>query len=445
MPAPDPARCPRCDHRTTSVNHGPAWCPACEWNLLAYDPRRRPPPGWRLVDRLSQRLAGRLDDKLAAELSGQLPQRPTWTLKRAILLAVSALLVVGVAAIFGTGVWLVAEDPAPIRVGCGILLILLAVLLRPRLYRSPRPAKRLDEAKAPTLFALVARVAGRIGAKMPDYIVLDQNFNASVLQTGFRRRITLTIGLPLWAVLDGQARVALLAHELGHTVNGDPNRRLLVQPALATFARLGKLTRGDQSIGQVLDPDRGRRSLIVYGYVLTMWAVSRVFLIAHLALAAIGMRDHQRAEYLADQLALEVAGTDGSVRLMDTTLFARPIMRLIHDSADAEPPSRWLPLAQAYVQAHAARIPTLRQYSRRQTDLWHSHPPDGLRAQVVLSREHREPGLLVPESASQQLDRELAFAYRTWHRRMLGIREFRGPDDSPGRASASPLAEPAPG
>ncbi|BCJ44473.1 hypothetical protein GCM10010168_12870 [Actinoplanes ianthinogenes] len=69
-----------------------------------------------------------------------------------------------------TGIWLATYDFfAPVNL-IGALLVLIAVVLRPRLGRLSRltaDAQELDRATAPALFATIERVATAIGAPMP--------------------------------------------------------------------------------------------------------------------------------------------------------------------------------------------------------------------------------------------------------------------------------------
>lgn len=443
MPAFSPPTCPECATATDRLGEGPPWCPNCEWNLIVYDPIDLPPRGWHWIEKRGHRLAGRLDRALFAELSHDQPRRPGWTVGYLTLVIVSALLLGAILATFGLGCWLIVFHGGPGWVALGVLLVALAIFLRPRLYRAPRRKDRLPPEQAPTLVALVERLSARIGIAPPDYLVLDDSFNASVRQSGFRRRTTLQLGMSLWLSVPPQDRVALLAHELAHTVNGDPNRSLLVQPAMATFARLADWTGARRTLAFVLDPDRPPRDLARLLAELAMWAISRVFLLVHLTLAALALRNHQRAEYLADHLAAQIAGTAATVDLLDRMTLANATLKTLYYAAERHPPAQWRELVDHQVQARAARRHLRRQLSRRRTSLWDSHPPDGLRAAILEQRTHFEPGLLITDSAAEQIDREFAGHYRRLHRKLLGTRDFR-PDSSEARRHDSSDGYPAP-
>jgi hypothetical protein len=55
---------------------------------------------------------------------------------------------------------------------------------------------------------------------------------------GLRRRRVVHIGIPLWFTLEPQPRVAVLGHEVGHFVNGDLRRSLLVGSSIDTLIEL---------------------------------------------------------------------------------------------------------------------------------------------------------------------------------------------------------------
>lgn len=426
MAEPSTATCPACGTATVRVPHGQPWCPACEWNLQVYDPALVPPRGWYGLEKLGHRWASRLDHRLHARLSVENPQRPGWTRAHICLVADSATIFCLLLATFLTGLWLIVMHASIWTTVLGTLLILLALLLRPRLYRAPHKRERLAPGQAPTLVALVEHVADRIGARPPDYIVLDNSFNASVERSSFRQRTTMRIGMLLWVTLPAQDQVALLAHELRHTVNGDPNRGLLIRPAMNTFRDLAIWTGGEHTLGYILDPDRVARNVWRCLVEFALWPVSRVFLLIHLGLSAIGLRDHQTAEYLADHLAAQVAGAAATVDLLDRLSFADATLTNLAYAVETHEPATWRQLAATQVTVGPARIRIRRQRTRRATSLWDSHPPSGLRAAIVEQRTAYEPGLVLPDTASAQIDRELRSRYEKLHHRILGTRDFRG-------------------
>jgi heat shock protein HtpX len=97
--------------------------------------------------------------------------------------------------------------------------------------------------KALALHKLADEVARALDTSPVDGIVISSDFNAGLGQGGRRRRRILHLGLPLVSILNGEERVALLAHELAHSVNGDPNRGFFVGTAISSLAQWHYLLR----------------------------------------------------------------------------------------------------------------------------------------------------------------------------------------------------------
>ena len=187
------------------------WCPSCDWNLDQATPVVF---GWRWADRRLHRVASRLTDaQFAALAEGPLSPR-TMTAARVATLAAAVLLLAAVLGIAALGVWLLFFDFFSVSTVLGALLIGIAVVLRPRLGRLSGLAEHgvvVEPAKAPHLFALVKRVATAVGAPEPRVVMLGYDLNAFTTAVGVRRTRVLNLGLPMWATLEPQERVALMA------------------------------------------------------------------------------------------------------------------------------------------------------------------------------------------------------------------------------------------
>jgi heat shock protein HtpX len=418
--------CPSCANALTRPNVGQPWCSACEWNLGIYDPAVVPPRGWRWLDRRGHRTAFRLDRSLFEEFRRSRPSRPGWTRARIVLVAVSAMLVVLTLGCLVLGARLVTYRFPSLAIVPGMAFVMVAVGLRPRLGRRPPRRGTLRREQAPALFALVERVAGAAGAAAPHVIAVEPDYNASTGRVGLRRQSVLRLGVPLWIALEPRMRVALLAHEIAHDLNGDPARGLIVQPALSTFRRIAEATGGHLTIGGIAGPDRGHVNIAQVIVELGLWLVSRVFLLVHVGLAALGMRDHQRAEYLADAVAVDVAGSDAMVALLDRLVLLPGIATLIAYNAETTLPARWRGMADSFHVSRLGRLAQQRQLTMRDTSLWHSHPPTGLRARMVEAWPARAGTVELSDAESARIDDELAGWYAAAHRRILGTRDFRG-------------------
>ncbi|BCY05737.1 M48 family metallopeptidase [Actinoplanes sp. L3-i22] len=402
--------CPKCSAATISKGTAEPWCPDCEWNLDRFEAQnRRPEIGWRWVDRRLFRAAYWLTERQHAELTGEPVAARSASAARIVTVAVSVLLLAAVAALLVTGIWLLLYDFfTPVNL-IGALMIAVAVFLRPRLGGLDGRAERLDRGTAPTLFAVIERVAGAVGAPTPDVVLLDAERNAYTSTIGLRRRRVLCLGAPLWAVLDPQERVALLGHELGHFVNGDVRRGLVTQAARTTLARVSYLLR----------PERGAGIVEIIVEFLGRIA-SQLFLWLHLLLLWTSMRDSQRAEYRADELAARAAGTDAAIRMLDQFLFGDALDTVVRREARAGHGSAaWSAAGRQSLTRLAPEVPAFRQLSRRtEVSLFASHPPVGLRSGLLAARAAQPAAVVVTELEQARMDEELAAHYERVRREL---------------------------
>ncbi|RIV37948.1 peptidase M48 [Micromonospora radicis] len=393
------------------------WCPSCEWNLDAYDAERNPPLfGWAWVDRRAHRLAYRL----TREHFDRLVQRPIGASgagpERALITTASVLLLLGVATIAATGLWLTLRSFPSLTLLPGLVLLGFAFVLRPRFGRLDPDLEVLSRHQAPELFALVDEVATALGTPTPQVIGVDGSLNAYAGQVGLRQRRVLCLGLPYWGSLGPQERVALLSHELGHFVNGDPRRMLLTQPAFRTLGEAADLLR---------PMDTGHRGgiLELFGNLLAkifLGTLSRLLAAAHLVLVWLALRESQRAEYLADEMAAKAAGSAGATRLLDTMLRLESVALAVRrESRAGHGPDRWRATVAESMEAATARLPQLRQLSvRDEASLFASHPPAGLRWQMLTKRDWCDPKVVLTEARMERLDAELAREYERVRRQI---------------------------
>lgn len=366
--------------------------------------------------RWNQRTAARLNQAMFDELATAPPSSRGWTRTRVVLLVVSAVLFCVMLALLALGGWLIVFHFPDLTILPGLICLGVAVVLRPRWERPPSTYDELTRDQAPTLFALVDRVADAVGTAVPDLVVVDSAFNASAGAFGVRRRRLLCVGLPLWGVLDPQERVALLGHELGHFVNGDLAQNLLTQPAFTTLGRLAA----------ILAPEglRGRDGLeeVMLAVVRPLfWLASRAAHAAQLGLLAVGMRERQRAEYAADVVATRVAGSAAARRLfevLDCATSIRDAIRTVEVGTRSLPSdpagvSEWRQAADRVRQARAQWLSEAPQESiLAGVDLFDSHPAAGLRARMVAAWPPAEPTVVLGAADSAAIDTELTQAYR---------------------------------
>lgn len=296
----------------------------------------------------------------------------------------------------------------------GLLLLAMAVALRPRLSARPEGGTVLHRADAPELYALIDEVARVVGTRGVDVIVVDKEINAGVRLYGLRGRRALSLGLPLWEVLTPQQRVALLGHELGHYSNGDTRHAVVVATALDS------LTTWHDYFAPIPQPS------LVDMVVNLAYAVPRLLVQGLLSLLDhLTLRAAQRAEYLADREAARAASTEAAVGLMDRLLVADSAGVFLRSEANraalagrrsaGRTPDRtdelWAGLA-AYMES----VPEHEYERRRRVGTRHghsvdsTHPPTHLRRACLLSGPPTEAVVVLDEDRQQRIDAELTRA-----------------------------------
>jgi Zn-dependent protease with chaperone function len=361
--------------------------------------------GW--LERIAQRSARRHTLATFEAFSGGAARTAT---AGSTVLVISSLLLYGLLlALLATGIWLCTISvPGAVA---GLLVIGLAVLLRPRFGRVPKYATEVTPSSAPQLHALVREAATALGAPVPRIYVEGDAFDAAAGMVGLRRRPVLVLGLPLWNALPRQSRMALLGHELGHFVNGDPRRRLLTQPSLTSLAELDAL----------LEPESARETAGWTDGFLVVWIVRPLLNLVKLvlrtllwaprtALAVLVLREGQRAEYRADLVAARTAGRAAAVDLLDTLVVMDSLAMLImRDARAGRPVAEW---PQTTLQLLAEVRPQLavrrEAATLRETALFASHPPSGLRARLIEATAGESAAVVLDSARNERIDAELA-------------------------------------
>ena len=169
-----------------------------------------------------------------------------WSEWLAVVLALPVLLTPW--ALAGVAAWVLWLERFSL-VGClyGGLLLATGWWLRPR---RTAPVAGQGRADLPLTFGLLDRLCAETGAPLIDRLEVNQQFNAFV--TTRRGKRLLGLGVLLWAALEPAEKLALLGHELGHLVNNDPARRVIVHQAMATLDRWRYLIRPDGVMSAVL-------------------------------------------------------------------------------------------------------------------------------------------------------------------------------------------------
>ncbi|MFH9469288.1 M48 family metallopeptidase [Streptomyces clavifer] len=377
-----------------------AWCGGCDWNVDPAEPAEEP---GRLA-RARRTLARRHGERLLAEVGAGGTLRPgkdtSALMAHGIALAVHGVTV----ALVAGGIWCVVGGWGnPVVVVAGLFLAALGWSLRPRLPRLPEDALLLYRADAPALYGLIDEIARVAGTRSVDVIAVDADVNASVTTCGVRGRRLLTLGLPLWEILEPRQRIALLGHELGHYSNGDTRRGAVFGTAYRSLAIWH----------YYLEPTEDPAPLEML--VNLVYLVPRSLVAGLLMLLdQLTLRSKQRAEYVADSFAARAGSTEAAVELLDRLLVAESVHITLRresnrlrafsrraDRSEGQQDRLWEVLA-----AHMESIPEHEYERQRRVGVRRGHSVDDTHPPTHLRRECLLVGAPTPAAVVADVDRE---------------------------------------
>jgi Zn-dependent protease with chaperone function len=134
---------------------------------------------------------------------------------------------------------------------------------------------------------------------------------------------------------------------------------------------------------------------------------SHLLLIVHTSIAVLASRESQRAEYYADWLGVQLAGSRGATWI---DLLHDNFAAVIGSSARAgDGFAGWRDVVARTRAERGARLPLIRQLSLRlEANPFSSHPPSGMRHSMVSRSPHTEPRVVLTEDETALIDAELA-------------------------------------
>jgi Zn-dependent protease with chaperone function len=426
--------CPSCGWSGEFDSRFTQWCEKCGFNA---DPAP-PDSETRWAARRKQRARARAQ-RLCDQLAAAQDLRPT-SMTGVAVTAVSTLVHLAtlglvIASFVVIKTWSATYWWAWALGGFGILV---AIAVRPQLWRALRAPKGLEESAltretAPALFALLERCAAQLHAPVPDYVVMNGAFNAATRNFGLRRRRLLTIGVPLWTVLTGPQRVALLGHELGHHVNRDVTHGVWASTARRSLNEWVKLFNPNESRRERI----ARRRIASSGPIGALAALfvpvaivvvcGPLFLLAMACygwLTRLDLRSGQRAEHLADELGARLGSSSAAVALTERLALAESVgyfLRLQRSARSTEDP--W-PALRAYLDSipdHEKRRRILLD-QRRGTRIDATHPANHLRRELLMSRPQLPGTVTVDEAQWAAIDGELSKHYAAVAHSLRGSR-----------------------
>ncbi|MBR7830185.1 M48 family metalloprotease [Actinospica sp. MGRD01-02] len=426
-------RCPKCAETARLDPRFVQWCTSCGYNA---DPKP-PELGNREVRRLAREYerSRRLFESLRTASS----LRPTTAVGLSVTVLSGIVHLMGICLLVLPILLVVAAHEAGwSEVVLGIC-VLTFLAVGPRLPRRVNSNGGLDRASAPRFYELLDRCAAELGCAVPDQVRLGLSFNASTGRAGIRQRSYLLLGVPLWTVLSGQERIALLGHELAHQVNGDTTHGLWAASARRSLHAWTKLldprqTRfeeaSDMRIAQTSGGGFTTLAALLTPAVLAV-LFAPLFAVAVGCQALLGRLDlycGQRAEYLADELGAQLAGSEALLGLLVKLGLAEAVGGFLTTSKNRSNAKRteaasvlWPGLAE-YVDSipdtERRRRELLDRLRNTRTDV--SHPANHLRIELTEARP-RTPGVLkLSEDEWAAIDAELAPGYASAARGLLG-------------------------
>jgi Zn-dependent protease with chaperone function len=411
--------CPYCRGPLTKVGEAAPWCGTCEWNLDSFPGDRSDSWFWRRVRRADREAGFRSDRQLARSAESL----PIGGAGYRLLAALSALVMVVVLALAGCGAWLIVADPWFWPIVGGLVLIAVALLLRPRLGRL-RPlltdAFLVERKHAPTLHRMIDRLATDLGTPRPDLVVFDFDWNAVAHRVGLRQTSVLVLGVPLLLALTPQQTVALVGHELGHLKHEDHRRSLLLQPAGTAFGRLARAVKPPHHAARIA----GRNGLTAMGIMFWQLLGGTAYLLlwsVHVALNAAIAAQRRPVELRADLMAARAAGTEAALETLDTMTLLPILAGYVQGHVEkGEAAARWRRYMGSVRERHLESLPARRQLTMRtEASVFADHPAPGRRHQWLSGQPALSPALVVEEAAGARLEQEIAPYAEIMHREML--------------------------
>ena len=385
------------------------WCDACGWNLS--DPAPKGNVIEQTIDALDALHGTWLLNQVIAAPENML--RPRFRVTTAAANALSLLIMAANLLVALAGLYLaVSEWPNIVPVAGGIVLVLIGWFLRPQLGSVSQDC--LTRSAFPNLFSMLDGVASQLSIRPIEHVRVDHQFNASMAEVGLARTPVLSIGLPLWTILTGQERVALIAHELAHRVNHDPSRGTLIGCGLSALDRWLYL----------LDP-RGHpaQTLAEAAIHMAMRAFGGVISGLRGLLLRLLYLDSQRAEYLADYLAAKVAGPVATTRLLGKLGFGGNLAAVAErayfrgDTDGRTVIDAFRTFVEAVPEREIERIRRAGEKQNARID--RSHPPTASRLTFIKSRHFELPIVILSDTLSRAIDDELQTFRERFSRKLL--------------------------
>ncbi|KRF43781.1 M48 family metalloprotease [Paenibacillus sp. Soil787] len=281
--------------------------------------------------------------------------------------------------------------------------MVIAWITRPKPNKLPHPP--LAREHYPNLYKMTDEISSVLNADKVYGIIIDEKFNASFTQIGWKQKKILRLGLPLLFVLNKDELVALISHEIAHGITGDLNRGLWVGSAINTLSSWFQITNPDK----IFDTQyRSGAFFMIFANIILLLVSKILYLLLYL-LCHLNWRDSQRAEYLADQFAAKTAGKAAILSLLNKlhlqNLFEFTILKVINTKREGH-------FFEDFVE-QVLTIPGKELERIKRTELLDNsfldatHPPTGNRITYINSLDLDQPEHIIKNETYQLIMKEM--------------------------------------
>jgi len=288
-------------------------------------------------------------------------------------------------------------------IAAGLILLGIAWLARPRVPKLDKDEHLISRQEFPFLFEAVDQLADAMQVKRIDGIIIDDEFNASVVQVGWRRMKIIKIGLPLFSIMEPEEQLAILAHEFGHISNGYLTRSFYIGTALYTL----------QTWYELLNPvpideydSMGFFEIPVYYFMafLALIPYSIFLLLVHLL-----FDDSQKGEYLADERAAKAVGYKYLISSMEKFQYADTFYLKIRELAVRKNTMNLFHAVHEQIKImpdrEKERLSRLAQHETSKLDS--THPPTAYRINLLENLKAAPTSLAVGKGTLAMMQKEL--------------------------------------
>ncbi len=210
--------------------------------------------------------------------------------------------------------------------------------------------------------------------------------------------------------MSNQERIALIAHEIGHSINNDTNRSLLIYSAIQALATWIETIYP----ARLVLPELGLKGFLLAPFNLLLRGFCLILMWWLKSIVMLAGRERQRAEYLADYKAAELAGSAATIDLLDR-LHLEDSCHLAIQRAVLSPAKPHILQSMA---EHVTTIPghereRLRRVARLDGSLLDaSHPPTAHRIEFLSTIAPRQ-ALIQPEPSTMTTITHELLGYET--------------------------------